>query len=648
MKVLFLISIFAALTFVSCKSESVDENNEDLFTVPKDYAYIGEVYGLELVRPQTSDEYLGTIGEETIRCRYSNKNLVFMVPEMEEGESLVTIQLDDNTIDFNLDIRKVETIEDPKAYLDQLIVQNDLYIEAVNAVRLEQQLDSTSARFGKVQQDADLWAKVNMDSKNDIAAMSEEDKQKLANFLAANSEWIASLDEGLLSDYIKTKTSTKAECKALIKAGREEIKKGNFFASLGISIDAYWCAIGTKKLSKLEGDLEKVIVIIQEFDGVSTIQNVVIRKIDDAFKEIDDFSLNELIAEDIEDAEKSKKGEQLTFGNGDPTAIHLRMKFVNIHAMESNTASTLLNDFKKTTDYFLGAYPTFVSESKLPLVWRPTSVPKSVTRLNNSFLSIDKESISNKDIILVNTQYNGDDWEVVFGNDGDELEPEFTFDVVYNDGEVELRKKINGIIKKSCDNTVSYGSVTDARDGNRYKTVEIGSQTWFAENLRYDQLGGIPASIATPPIELYGQLYYGRKLQSGWDNVCPDGWHVPSDDDWKQLEKHIGMSQQEADKFNTYDRGMDIDAGVLLKDCELWDGSNNYGFSAVPSGWTYKDFQESRSRVGTSAGYWTSTEEGPSSANRQMYRSISFGEDGGIRRDSHHEGYYMPVRCVTD
>jgi len=108
------------------------------------------------------------------------------------------------------------------------------------------------------------------------------------------------------------------------------------------------------------------------------------------------------------------------------------------------------------------------------------------------------------------------------------------------------------------------------------------------------------------------------------------------------------MSQQEADKFNTYDRGMDIDAGVLLKDCELWDGSNNYGFSAVPSGWTYKDFQESRSRVGTSAGYWTSTEEGPSSANRQMYRSISFGEDGGIRRDSHHEGYYMPVRCVTD
>jgi uncharacterized protein (TIGR02145 family) len=647
MRGLFLISICAVLTFVSCKSESIDENNEDLFTVPKDYAYIGEVYGLELVRPQTSDEYLGTIGEETIRCRYSNKNLVFMVPEMEEGESLVTIQLDDNTIDFNLDIRKVETIEDPKAYLDQLIVQNDLYIEAVNAVRLEQQLDSTSARFGKVQQDADLWAKVNMDSKNDIAAMSDEDKQKLANFLAANSEWIASLDEGLLSDYIKTKTSTKEECKALIKAGREEIKKGNFFASLRKSIQAFYCAIGTKKLSKLEGDLEKVIVIVQEFDGVSTIQNVVIRKINDAFQEIDDFSLNELIAEDIEDAEKSKKGEQLTFGNGEPTAIHLRMKFVNIHAMESNTASTLLNDFKKTTDYFLGAYPTFVSESKLPLVWRPTTEPKSVTRLNNSFLSIDKESISNKDIILVNTQYNGDDWEVVFGNDGDELEPEFTFDIVYNDGHVELRKTINGIIKKSCDNTVSYGSVTDARDGNRYKTVEIGTQTWFAENLRYVAIvGNFPASTVSPYKELYGRLYTGSVTRDRSSvNVCPTGWHVPSDDEWKLLEKQIGMSQEEADKEDVY-RGSDINAGGLLKDCEIWDGTNIFGLSLVPSGWSYRG-EDDKSGQDTRGYYWTSTETSASSIYpNRIYRQVGSGT--GIKRDTDMGSASMAVRCVAD
>lgn len=654
MKGLFLMSVFAALTFAGCRPESVDENKKDLFEVQKDYAYIGEIYGLELVRPQTGDEYLGTIGEEKITCRYSNNSLVFLVPEMEEGEKLVTIQLDDNTVAFNLDIRKVEAIETPKVYLDQLIVQNELYIETMNTLRTEQQLDSTSARFGKVQQDAELWAKVNADSKNDISAMNDEDKQKLANFLAANSEWLASLDESLLSDYIKTKT-TKEECKALIKAGKQELSEGNFFTALGMSIDAYWCAIGAKKLSNLNGDLEKGIVIVQEIDGflplnaLSTVQNLVIRKINDAFQEIDDFSLNELIAEDIEDAEKTKKGGQISFENGEPTAVHLKMKFVNIHSIGSNSSSTLLNDFKKTTDYFLSAYPDFVAESKLPLVWRPRSVPKSVTRLNNRFLSIDKESISNKDIILVNTQYNGDDWEVIFGNDGDELEPEFTFDIVYNDGEVELRKTINGIIKKECDNTISYGSVTDARDGNRYKTVEIGTQTWFAENLRYEDPWSFPASTSGPNIKLYGELYNGSRVLDRFprESVCPDGWHVPSDDEWKQLEKHIGMSQEEADKEDA-SRGNNINAGGLLKDCEIWDGTNIHGLSLVPSGWSYRN-EEDKSGQDTQGYYWTSTETSSQSQYpNRIYRQVDGGTNSGINRDTQMSGTYMAVRCVAD
>ena len=60
-----------------------------------------------------------------------------------------------------------------------------------------------------------------------------------------------------------------------------------------------------------------------------------------------------------------------------------------------------------------------------------------------------------------------------------------------------------------------------------------------------------------------------------------EGWHVPSDDEWKELEMFLGMSQEQADQWGW--RG--YEEAVLLKDDILWDGSNIYEFSAVPSGW---------------------------------------------------------------
>ncbi|PBC73606.1 fibrobacter succinogenes major paralogous domain-containing protein [Fibrobacter intestinalis] len=152
---------------------------------------------------------------------------------------------------------------------------------------------------------------------------------------------------------------------------------------------------------------------------------------------------------------------------------------------------------------------------------------------------------------------------------------------------------------------ISYGIFQDARDGQFYKTVQIGEQVWMAENLNYDYNEGTAKSYcynnSADSCAKYGRLYlwsaamdsaavfgdagkgcgYGSTCAAGSATVvrgvCPEGWHLPSNTEWKILFATIG--------------GKDF-AGILLKSKSGWDnyagesgnGTDGYGFSVLPAG----------------------------------------------------------------
>ena len=114
----------------------------------------------------------------------------------------------------------------------------------------------------------------------------------------------------------------------------------------------------------------------------------------------------------------------------------------------------------------------------------------------------------------------------------------------------------------------------DKRDGRVYKTVLIGDQRWFAENLRFKIKGSWCYDKRDYNCDTYGRLYdwsmamslvdyYNwnsiKKLKQRVHDVCPVGWHVPTNKDWKKLKYYVGK------------KGKSDGVGISLKSPEIWE-----------------------------------------------------------------------------
>jgi len=185
-------------------------------------------------------------------------------------------------------------------------------------------------------------------------------------------------------------------------------------------------------------------------------------------------------------------------------------------------------------------------------------------------------------------------------------------------------------------------------DGNEYLTVEIGEQRWMAENLRAT-LNNLGDSIEyscynenESNCQDQGALYKWYAISN--NDVCPEGWSVPTDNDWKILEIYLGMDAGSANSEGW--RGSD--EGGKLKALTSWDepnegATNESGFTALSSG--HMTHTGSYVGMGYAAYFWTfSIKETGTAYGRYLESSESkIGRGGWDIYD-----YKFSVRCIKD
>ncbi len=240
---------------------------------------------------------------------------------------------------------------------------------------------------------------------------------------------------------------------------------------------------------------------------------------------------------------------------------------------------------------------------------------------------------------------------------------------------VDCQYKNGGCISdvKTVQVTLSEGDLCgkllyDKRDGKTYRTVRIGEQCWLADNMNVGELStwaaGSTYGVAGIQRKCYGNLESNCSIYGGlyqWKEVmyaentnahkmngthvqgiCPDGWHIPTRDEWHTLEMSLGVSRSEA--YSSEWRGASVHLATKMKVAGTFNGTvycsgslcNQSGFNAVPAGYN-------NTAVGYSLYVWTTEPNGSSGV---FYELTAGRED--VQRDMDASPYYMSARCLVD
>jgi uncharacterized protein (TIGR02145 family) len=173
---------------------------------------------------------------------------------------------------------------------------------------------------------------------------------------------------------------------------------------------------------------------------------------------------------------------------------------------------------------------------------------------------------------------------------------------------------------------------TDSRDGKVYKTVKIGEQVWMAENLAYKPTSGNYWAYDNEAdnTAVYGYLY-------DWEtalNVCPTGWHLPTDDEWTQLSDYLGGERNAGGRLK--------ETGTTHWKSPNEEANNESGFTALPGG--ARILSGEILYVGDRGNWWSATE---------LYTNYAwtwslFYTPKGFYRSANSGMLGYSVRCLKD
>ncbi len=194
-------------------------------------------------------------------------------------------------------------------------------------------------------------------------------------------------------------------------------------------------------------------------------------------------------------------------------------------------------------------------------------------------------------------------------------------------------------------------------DGNSYSTITIGEQIWMAENLKTSKYASgtpipqIPSNLVWDTVstgawcwyenydgfeEPYGKLYNWHAVSG--DSLCPEGWHVPTKDEWDLMVDYIGGLTVAGGKLKS--RGTDywVDPNEM--------GINSSGFNGLPGGVRKFTYTPPVFEYQTTQGRWWSKTEGDMSS--RAWRYILSYDDGEVYVDMNDKGWGLSVRCIRD
>jgi uncharacterized protein (TIGR02145 family) len=207
-------------------------------------------------------------------------------------------------------------------------------------------------------------------------------------------------------------------------------------------------------------------------------------------------------------------------------------------------------------------------------------------------------------------------------------------------------------------NIFVYRMIEDKRDSSEYKVITIGTHVWLAENLNYGkQISSDKEPTKNGEVEKYcynddpeycemlGGLYtwdemmqYNKSddhIRGETQGICPDGWHLPTNDEWSILADYLGGEMVASNRMKNYDYWTPPDGSTEIH-------LNLSGFSALPAG--RMDMTGESYYLGKSSSFWSATKE---SWNNAWHRTIT-NRGAGLYRNSGHIGYRFSVRCIKN
>ncbi|WP_290723731.1 FISUMP domain-containing protein [Fibrobacter sp. UBA2449] len=206
---------------------------------------------------------------------------------------------------------------------------------------------------------------------------------------------------------------------------------------------------------------------------------------------------------------------------------------------------------------------------------------------------------------------------------------------------------------------IDYGTMTDKRDGQTYRTVEIDGLTWMAENLNFAdsveypllEEGTLCFNDEEANCDVYGRLYNRRaamnSVRCAWGDscfhergavhqgICPDGWHIPTGEELASLDD-LAIELRSA-------------KGWRGTDAYISPGHDTYGFSSIGSGAYCAGFAQSNEgfeHIGESDFFWYTTTSNWQS--EYVFYALINGRTNRAASEMYHDELYISVRCVKD